>query len=691
MSCTLQGLVVTPFCRIFWATMLLWIGVLPAVPYAPGTEGYPQRRERKDSFLGIHFDFHAGPDDTEIGNDVTPDMVHAILDKIKPDYIQIDCKGHPGYSSYPTKVGHQAGGFIGDPLRIWREVTAKRGVALFMHYSGVWDNKALDAHPDWAVINADGRPDKQKTSVFGPYVDQLLIPQIKELWNEYGIDGVWIDGECWATVPDYNPAVIEIFKQKTGITEIPDAPGKPHWYEWMAFHREGFRSYARHYTDTLHRDCPGVQITSNWAFSSMMPEPVTIEFDYLSGDYALQDSARDARWQARCLRGQGKPWDLMAWGFSSKWEHLSWRSIKTAKQLCREAAVVLANGGGFQCFYNQRRDGSVRLWQIEAMAETAQFCRARQAFCHRAQSVPQIALFYSTEAVYRSMENLFQPGNHHLPIRGILNALLDGQQHVEVVMEHQLKGNCRTYPMIVFPEWEYVDPEMYKELMDYVEDGGNLLIVGARSIELFKEPLGITAIERYPDVIRWLHYEGKGAGLKAAMAKVTLTADARPVGQLIEEDDPLLGQGWTAASVRPLGKGKIAAIYTNIGQLYNDATTTVMRDFMSALVQQLLPEPMVEVSGSHLVDVVVNRIMLDGRKRLAVNLTNMAGEHRNKDVYTFDQIPPIGPLTIRMRLDKKPKQILRQPEGEVMRFKWHKGIAEMTLPRLEIHDILVVY
>jgi len=669
------------------------------VPYAGGTGDYPPRPRRAESFLGVHFDFHATPHNKEIGKDVTPEMVNEIIDKVKPDYIQIDCKGHFGYSSYPTNVGHRAGGFVGDPLRIWREVTAKRGVSLIMHYSGVWDGKAMAEHPDWAVVPLEDkaqRPawqgsDRQKASVFGPYVDQLLIPQLKELRNEYGVDGFWIDGECWATMPDYNPKVIERFTQQTGITEIPDSPGKPNWFEWMQFHRQGFRDYLRHYTDILHRDCPGVQITSNWAFSSMMPEPVTVDLDYLSGDYTLQDSVREARWQARCLRGQGKPWDLMAWGFSSKWEHLDWRSAKTAVQLKREAAQVLATGGGFQCYFGQRGDGSVRLWQMDAMAEVAAFCRARQAYCHRAVSVPQIALFYNTESLYRKLDSLYNPGGHWDKIVGTLHAVLDGQWHADVAMTHQLKGQFKKYPLIIWPEWDFVEPQVYEELLDYVRSGGNLLIVGTAAVELFKEPLGVAALQTHPDMIRWLHYEGKGAGMKTKMAKVELPSDAAPIGTLVPDDHPPLGDLWPAGSVRPLGKGKIAAIYADFGHLYHSATTTVMRDFMSAMVRQLLPEPIVEVQGSHLVDVVVNRITLDGKSHLAVNLINMAGEHRAKEVYTFDQIPPVGPLTVTLRLDEKPKRIVRQPAGEAIRFKWNKGVAELTLPRLEIHDILVVY
>ena len=198
----------------------------------------PERLRRDQSFLGIHFDFHAGSDCHEVGKNTTQEMVQTIIDRVQPDYIQTDCKGHAGYTSYPTEAGNRAPGFVGDPLRIWRDVTARNGVALYMHYSGVWDTRAIELHPEWAAIHADGTRDKEKTSVFGTYVDQLLVPQLKELAGEYDVDGVWVDGECWATIPDYGERALSLFRESTGITDIPESAADPHWYEWMQFNRE---------------------------------------------------------------------------------------------------------------------------------------------------------------------------------------------------------------------------------------------------------------------------------------------------------------------------------------------------------------------------------------------------------------------------------------------------------------------
>jgi len=98
---------------------------------------------RRDAFFGIHFDLHAGVNDTELGADVTEEMITSLIHRVRPDYIQQDCKGHPGYTSYPTQVGWASPGIVKDALAIWREVTKRLGVRLFIHYSGVIDQRSI--------------------------------------------------------------------------------------------------------------------------------------------------------------------------------------------------------------------------------------------------------------------------------------------------------------------------------------------------------------------------------------------------------------------------------------------------------------------------------------------------------------------------------------------------------------------
>ena len=111
------------------------------------------------SFFGVHFDLHPRVDDTMLGADVSEERVEKLLREVKPDFVQYDCKGHPGYTGYPTRVSWASPGIVKDSLAIWRKVTRKYGVELYVHYSGLWDEVAAKNHPEWAVINSDSSRD----------------------------------------------------------------------------------------------------------------------------------------------------------------------------------------------------------------------------------------------------------------------------------------------------------------------------------------------------------------------------------------------------------------------------------------------------------------------------------------------------------------------------------------------------
>jgi len=641
----------------------------------------PKRLKRAESFLGIHSDFHAGPDCTEIGKNTTREMIENVINQVHPDYIQIDCKGHPGLSSYPTKVGNQAPGFVGDPLRLWRQVTAEHGVALYMHYSGVWDSEAIRRHPDWGVVNADGKTNSNATSRFGPYADELLIPQLRELAGDYGVDGVWVDGDCWASVPDYGEPALKAFRQATGIEDVPRKPGDLHWFEFLQFHREAFRNYLRHYITEVKRTNPDFQMCSNWAFTDHMPEPVSAPVDFLSGDYSPDDSVNSARLSARYLTRQGVPWDLMAWSFS-RGKSKDGRNEKTAIQLQREAAVVLSLGGGFQAYFTQRRDGSVREEHMPVMAEVAEFCRARQAICHRATQVPQVAILFSTAAHYRKSNGLF--ARDLARINGALQALLEGQQSVEILGEHHLTGRMAEYPLIVVPEWEYLESKFKDELLAYVRGGGNLLLIGPKTAAMFQAELDVT-LEGEP-----ISATGYRLAHNAELAEISGQVQSPKLGPRAKPFAGLQGPNETsaspppAASVSEFGQGKIAAVYFTFGQDYVSTRSSLSRQFLNDLARQLFPKPMVEVKGSSDVDVVVNR----AGDKLAVNLVNTAGPHQSEPI--VDSIPPIGPLDVKIRQAAKPAKVTLEPAGTALPFEHRNGEIHLVIPQVPIHEIIVV-
>lgn len=236
----------------------------------------------ENAFFGLHYDLHAGAGDTELGRELTPEHLREALARVGVDWIQCDCKGHAGYTSWPTKVGTPSPGIVKDALRIHRELTREMGIRLGMHYSGVWDSRAVEQHPEWAVVNADGTRSPHYTCRLSPYVDALLIPQMQELIDEYGVDGFWVDGENWAATPCWCDRCRAEFTGRTGAAEPPRAAGEPGWDEWLAFHRDLFIEYVSRYTEAIHARDPGCMVCSNWLYTARQPDPITAPVDYLS-------------------------------------------------------------------------------------------------------------------------------------------------------------------------------------------------------------------------------------------------------------------------------------------------------------------------------------------------------------------------------------------------------------------------
>ena len=645
----------------------------------------PARLDRAHSFFGLHFDFHAGPDCKEVGKNVDEAMVNHLIDLVHPDFIQVDCKGHPGYSSYPTKAGNPVPGFAKDQLRIWRTVTASRGVSLYLHYSGVWDSRAIELHPWWAAVGADGIRSKNSTSVFGNYADSLLIPQLKELSSVYGVDGVWVDGDCWAHQTDYAPATLDLFRKVSGIQDVPRKAGDPGWREFLQFSRDGFKAYVTKYTNALHTFNPKFQVASNWAFSTLMPEQVSIPVDFISGDFSALNSVNSARLESRFIRNQGKPWDLMAWGFSWMGNEEGTQCVKSPIQIERELASVISLGGGVQIYLQQKRDGSIHNWMIPLLTEAAKFCRERQPWCQGVSGIPQIGLILSQEALYAKTNRLFGGFDKELtPLKGILQNLLSSQYVVDVVAEHQLR-DINKYPLLIYPEWETITPDFKMKLLDYVSQGGKLLLIGPNSSQLFREELNVAVNSPAALKNNGLEYHQWIAELMSLSQGVVPGQGVKSFGKYYQANN-MEGPSEIAATITKYGKGEIAATHLEMGKASAIRSAPVMRDFLAALVREIFPLPLVTVSGSHQVDVTLNR----KGESLIVNLVNVSGSHDNDKVLAFDEVPMVGPLQIRMRLSVQPKKVMLQPENIPLKFGYQDGTMSCDLPILKIHEMVVV-
>lgn len=640
-------------------------------------------------YFGLHYDLHANENDTELGTQATPENLVPMFKQVGADFVQTDCKGHPGYTSWfsQTPTASIPPQLKADALQGWRAATRQLGLPLHCHYSGIWDAAAAKKYPEWAVLNKDGRRTEHMCPR-GPYLDELMIPQMIELIDRYEVDGFWIDGDIWAVEPCYCPRCAGAFADQTGIAEPPRDKSDPNWIRFMQFTRAGFQQYATRYCDAVHKHKPGVLVCSNWMQTFHDPGPPIVPTDWISGDNAHTFGLDGGRLEARFVSTRGKPWDVMIWSFYGEVP----RTVKAPQMIQQEAAVVLSLGGRVQVYEHPHnvRDGRLVEWRCRLIGETAQFIEARKALCENSETIPQVAVLHSEHHLFNTPFHDLYWSLDTNPVAGATWAMLENHYSVDLMDEWALLPRLHEFALVVAPERHAMSQEMVEALKKYVENGGNLLVSGAASFDRFGgDFLGIKPGQVSTQGTYWAPVDGdKTVVMISGSWRLTETTTARELGKLgysTMPDDMLTPH--PAATINKFGKGQVAYIPFDVFRHFHDKRFPRVRAFVGEVTRELVGQLPIEVQGPTAVDVTLRK----KDNTILVHLVNRTSGIPNRpNDATIDEIPVVGPITLTMKMDRRPQSV--ELAFEDRQLKWDYADERLTarLDGLHIHAAIVI-
>jgi hypothetical protein len=422
---------------------------------------------------------------------------------------------------------------------------------------------------------------------------------------------------------------------QTGHDTAPKSRQEPHWQEWKTFHRREFEKYLNRYVDAIHSHSPKFQIACNWMYSLLSGVwPVGSRVDYLSGDYSQHGSTDEARAEARYFASNRKPWDLLGWGFNK-------HGLKSATQLKQEAGATIMQGGAWGVYYVPTRFGRIPPEVTTVAAEVADLCRARQAVSFRSETVPQVALLQSAETYWDQADSsAFGRPECREDTKVALFALLELHYSMDLLSEHQLLPRLREFPVVVIPDAYKLSDDFRRALVQYVEAGGSLVLLGDRCARLFEADLGVKLGSSSPTVSR------------------------------------------------TKGKGRIvAALGTVVSKLAHPRPAAVQK-VLSSVMREAFPQPAVETDAPSHVDLALRRTR-DGR--LSVHLLNLTKVQRGETEFPpLDPYPTVGPIAVRLRIPNKPAVVRWEPDRQKIEWSWRDGVLTAAVPTLQIHGVLVV-
>ena len=651
-------------------------------------------KKRKDCFFGLHFDFHAKTDQINIGEQFDAKLLEDILDQIKPDFVQCDTKGHPGASSYSTKVGFPAPQIKKDILREWRRVTEQRGIPLYAHYSGVMDEYQVNKHPENRVVMQDGNVHQFNNSLISNYAQDVVIPQLVEIATEYRLDGVWEDGDCWALEPDYSQSMQDLYLKETGKT--PAKKGEEGYFEYVEFNRQKFYDFIRKIYNGVKAKAPDFEFTSNWLYSSQAPNEYDVPVDYISGDLSPTCSIDAARYETRVMANYDKPHDIMSWGISFPVHH-----VKTAVQLSQEAAAVISNGCGYQIYTLQHPIKTLKDdWAWPILKEVCSFVSQRKNACHNVKSKAKVAIVESIKAFYDKKETMFNiyGNDYNLGIKGTLFALLDNGIPTDILLSHKIdKEKLKQNDLLVLTDATIIEEEIKSFLLDFVKQGKKLIITGANTLLQFQNEFGYKVINTFDKkgIAKISSFDGQWQEVRKSYCEIS-PDNLNVLCQMYKGDiygDPELANPPPKIEFERLipamftteyGKGQVIGVCYDFGGMYLEQRTVVLKDAIALAVDKLI-DRQITVDKPY-IDVTINT----KNQNDIINLVNLLGEHRSSVVKTFDYIPPVYNVKVEYSCDYLPSKIIDGVTGVEFAFEIKDKKVTFTVDKLEIHSAIIL-
>ncbi len=148
------------------------------------------------SFYLLHEDHHTS-DAHEVGRDAHPDETARLINLSRPDVIQIHAKGNPGWTTYPSQVGHTPPKLRRDVMQVWKTIAEENEYPLSAYFNIGRDGQIMQRHPEWNRSDAQGKEIDKALCYHSGVAQQYLWPMIREIMDKYRPDGWWFDGSCF--------------------------------------------------------------------------------------------------------------------------------------------------------------------------------------------------------------------------------------------------------------------------------------------------------------------------------------------------------------------------------------------------------------------------------------------------------------------------------------------------------------
>jgi len=675
-----------------------------------------KRYDMRKRFRRVHLDYH------------TPEFPAGALEKFdaqglaetlagaKVQVANFFAKCHYGNCYYFTQAGHRHCALKHDMVAEFLQAAHERDIAVSVYYSLLVDDGACQRNPDWEMRAADGSVMAgvfRRPCISSPYVEELVLPQLRELLTGYPIDGLWFD----FTLAPYCACQYcrRAFRIESGKL-LPKGPDDPDRAEHAAWRRNESALLMRRIRRMIDQLKPGTQLCGNWAYCSVQPDAVPVDsVTYLTCDPPTSELGQvNFSYEGRYLGATGMPYELITTRFHEGWG--DW-TARPAEMLKAEMATILA-AGGTCCIGDQiYPDGTVEPAVYQTIAEVFSFVEEREEVCANSESVPFIAVLNgaATSSVERSPGGGYEGLEN---VRGCHLALVQSGMHFDIINEAALLSRLADYRAVVLPDQVALREDVVQAIGKFVSAGGVLLATHRCGLmdengRQAKQPAlaSIMGIEHrgvscYSNSYIVCDDRNLLAGLpampilvkgpSALVAPVTARPLARLVHPLTEnapgrfvshrQAPPGRDSGLPAITYEEFGKGKAIYVAPDIFGAFWRTNDPRLRRLVANLLDVAIDKKLLAVKGSASIEVSLRK---KGNEWF-LHLVNHHEEKRVAGAPTLERMPMVTDIAVEANLRKGQKvaSVTLLPGKTPIEFSQKGGELAFVVPRVHIHGIV---
>jgi len=650
-----------------------------------------------------------------------------MLEKVGAQSAVIYTQSHVGLCNYPTKSGEFHKGFKGrDMFKDVSTLCREKGIKVVAYYSILFNNWAVEKHPEWSMKLSDGNP----SHITGRYKHAcpnnaayraFLREQIKEICS-YEIDDVRFDMTFWPCVC-YCDSCRERYTKETGREVMPEVVDweDPVWAQFQTKREEWIIDIAKFCTDAVREFAPGVSVEhqvgpviNNWRFG--ISSELRNEVDFMQADFYGDEM--QAMFVNKFLYNI-TPNPMFGYETSSNLSLQDHTSLKSRDLLKSKLCVSMANGGAFVFIDAIDPVGTINTSVYDVMAQL--FEEASVFDKYRGGKMRQdVAIYFCTN----SKMDLAQNGTpvSEYAKAGVIGSDLEGSMpHLtaslgacDALSRHHIPFGIISYAqleelsqfkVIILPEILVMDYDEIEAMRRYVAEGGilyaskntslvtkdgvrhdNFLLSDVFGVDFggktesdftyigpaAKEPVSgiLNGVNpKYPLAIHADQMQIRMHDDTKALADIVLpytNSHDLSVFASIHSNPPGVWNGDAAITEHAFGKGKA---YYCTAALESEPH---LRTHFADLIKYICKEPLSFESDAH---PVVDMTLFEDGDMLRLNLV------------TFQKVLPNIPLyniCVKVRTDGKCVKAVRHlPEENLLDWKEKEGYVEFVIPYLD--------